>query len=356
MTLREPFPLENIGAVYNARDYRALFKRLFADRPGIFSPTDLAVTQQAVPAMGVTVAAGGGIVDAAGAGLDGLYFVDNDAAVNVALAAADAVNPRRDIIGIRVRDSESAGVDNDGAIVAITGVPAAVPVDPVLPSNFLVLARVAVAALAATIVNANITDLRRTTVGQGGLVTAAGGTIVCTSTTRPTVNLYEGVVIYETDTDRRYHYSGTAWVYDGGGTDPTAYHSWRNAAKALAVGAAQLIDFDTESYDYGANGAGGRYTAPSAGIYAAHARVSINGPAVNERFIAGLYVNVAEAVRGTDATAANGNRLTLEATTLGFPLAAGEVLDFRVNQINGVARNIDTGGELAYFDVRKVSN
>jgi hypothetical protein len=212
MTLREPFPLENIGAVYNARDYRALFKRLFGDRPGIFRDTDLAVTEQGVPAMGVTVAAGGGLVDATGAGIDGLYFVDNDAPVNVALAAADAVNPRRDIIGIRVRDSESAGADNDGAIVAVTGTPAAVPADPALPSNFLVLARVAVAALAANIVNANITDLRRTTAGQGGLVTAAGGTIICTSTTRPTVGLVVGQAIYETDTDKTLRWSGAAWV------------------------------------------------------------------------------------------------------------------------------------------------
>lgn len=39
--------------------------------------------------------------------------------------------------------------------------------------------------------------------------------IVCTSTTRPSAPT-EGLFIYETDTDRVFSYSGTAWVYRGG--------------------------------------------------------------------------------------------------------------------------------------------
>lgn len=41
--------------------------------------------------------------------------------------------------------------------------------------------------------------------------------IVCTSATRPTGGvLFEGLMIYETDTDRIYSYDGSAWVYRGG--------------------------------------------------------------------------------------------------------------------------------------------
>lgn len=40
--------------------------------------------------------------------------------------------------------------------------------------------------------------------------------IVCTSVTRPTVDLFEGLMIYETDTDRFYFYDGSGWVYRGG--------------------------------------------------------------------------------------------------------------------------------------------
>jgi hypothetical protein len=40
---------------------------------------------------------------------------------------------------------------------------------------------------------------------------------VCTSTTRPTgINLFTGLGIWETDTKRFYIYDGTAWVYKGG--------------------------------------------------------------------------------------------------------------------------------------------
>jgi hypothetical protein len=41
------------------------------------------------------------------------------------------------------------------------------------------------------------------------------GTIICTSSTRPAAP-FEGQTIYETDTDLRYTYSGSAWVMDGG--------------------------------------------------------------------------------------------------------------------------------------------
>lgn len=42
------------------------------------------------------------------------------------------------------------------------------------------------------------------------------GTVVCTSVTRPTLGLYEGVRMYETDTKIFYVYSGSVWVPEPG--------------------------------------------------------------------------------------------------------------------------------------------
>lgn len=35
---------------------------------------------------------------------------------------------------------------------------------------------------------------------------------ICTSGARPTTDLYEGVMIHETDTNRKWHYNGSIWV------------------------------------------------------------------------------------------------------------------------------------------------
>jgi len=47
----------------------------------------------------------------------------------------------------------------------------------------------------------------------GGIADAMRfGHVVCTSSTRPTTNLSEGFMIYETDTDKALIYNGSAWV------------------------------------------------------------------------------------------------------------------------------------------------
>jgi hypothetical protein len=66
-------------------------------------------------------------------------------------------------------------------------------------------------ALDTTITTSNIVDRRTTGTGQFGQAAALGGKIICTSTTRPTAP-FEGLDIYETDTDIEYTYSGSAWV------------------------------------------------------------------------------------------------------------------------------------------------
>lgn len=115
------------------------------------------------------VTAGGGMVSsmAAGKGLvlgsqnttsQGHYGVTNDAAVTQTHSASDPTNPRNDLVGVKVEDAFYAGSNKQATPVIVTGTPAASPVDPAAPSNWLPLARVRVNAGASSL--GTITDLR----------------------------------------------------------------------------------------------------------------------------------------------------------------------------------------------------
>lgn len=130
---------------------------------GVCGAGHLAVSQSATPAMSVDVAAGSAFITGTASALQGPYNMVNDASVTLAIAAADATNPRRDLVIAQIRDDTYDGSGfRDARLTVVTGTPAASPSDPSLSAhpNALVLARVSVAALASTITNANITDLR----------------------------------------------------------------------------------------------------------------------------------------------------------------------------------------------------
>lgn len=205
---------ENAGTVYNARELRRQFDKMMmgwdvrtsgglatsgianggvARYYGIATTGDQAVIQRAAGAnMSVDVLLGASMVGGTENSNQGEYFVFNDATINVVISASDPTNPRIDVIGVQIRDKEYSGATDDARILVITGTPAGAPAVPTLPADFLSLAHVAVAAAAGSIVTANITDKRRQ-------ITALGGVIPCTSATRPTVNLWTGMVILETD-------------------------------------------------------------------------------------------------------------------------------------------------------------
>lgn len=195
---------------------------------GVVGQDDLKVAQNGTPNMSVNVAGGGCFVRGTQSAHQGVYEAYNDATVNVSIAAADGTNPRRDLIVVQVRDAEYSGASNDVRIVAVTGTPAASPADPTIPENSLVLARVAVAAGASSITNANITDFRTRAAGLGGV-------IVCTSTTRPG-SPTEGMVIYETDTDKVRFYNGSAWFTVAASAGMSAWSSHSPAWTNLSVG------------------------------------------------------------------------------------------------------------------------
>lgn len=203
-----------LAAVSQAPEpFRRMLLAVFGGRPGITKAGDWLVTQRAAGVnMSVDVAAGTGLVLGSESATQGGYFCQSTSVTNVTITAANVTNPRRDLIVARIRDNQYAtGPTSAFTIEVITGTAAASPVDPTVGANCLVLARVAVAANATTLANAVITDLRTITTGQTR-ASALGGIVVCTSTARPTVNLSEGQVAYETDTDRVIVYNGSAWI------------------------------------------------------------------------------------------------------------------------------------------------
>jgi hypothetical protein len=172
---------------------------------GVSLPGDLAVTQNGTPNMSVNVAAGRAFIRSTEtASLNaGVYSFFNDGTVNLAIAAADPTNGRRDLVVAQVRDSNYSGAANDARLFVVTGIPAGVPVDPAIPDSCLVLARVTVGAGVTSIVNANITDLRTRAYSLGGQA-------VANSTVRPSgVSLYDGLNLYEPDTHESLVYYAT---------------------------------------------------------------------------------------------------------------------------------------------------
>jgi hypothetical protein len=163
------------------------------------------VSQNGVPNMSVNVGSGVAFIPGTEGSKQGVYTVVNDATVNVPLAAADPAQPRIDLIVLRVRDQVYSGANNDWLIDKVTGVASASPAIPVAPANSLTLARLAVSAADTSIVTGDITDVRQ-------YAAALGGTIYCTSTTRPDPStVANGQEIYEFDTELSYRIFGSTW-------------------------------------------------------------------------------------------------------------------------------------------------
>jgi hypothetical protein len=195
----------------------------------------------------ITVATGLALVEDSGfTTTRGPYWVAVDTAATLTLTAANATNPRKDIVYLRVYDTDE---DSSGFRQAIpeylAGTAAPSPAEPALPAGSIKLATIDVpqsgggaAAVTMnflyTVANGGILPVRTTTErdalsvseGQAAYVLAGGGGdalyvydgaawdyvrgfIVCTSGTHPAHR--EGRVIYETDTDVVLVSDGSAW-------------------------------------------------------------------------------------------------------------------------------------------------
>lgn len=159
MALRNP-PLYLQAGSHTAENDRLGMQGLVSTAGVRSLVTDFQVTQSGTPGMSVSVAAGWAWILGTTSSTQGTYSVYNDAAVTLTVATADATNPRIDKVCVTIRDSAYAGSSNDVILQIIAGTPAASPVAPATPASSMVLATIAVAAGASSIVNANITDER----------------------------------------------------------------------------------------------------------------------------------------------------------------------------------------------------
>lgn len=325
-----------------ATNDRLLLEALLAPPPavvsgagyGVVGPGDLAVTQNGTPNMSVNVAAGKVFVDGTENAVQGAYLGVNDATVNLAISASDPTNPRKDLVVARVQDAEWSGATNSWSLAVITGTPAASPAEPAVPANAHVLALVDVDAGATSITNAKITDRRRR-------ASALGGIVVCTSVTRPTTGLYEGLFIFETDTDRVYFYTGAAWKRLGLTDDPPACRLKRTGVQAIGDNNATLVIFDAEDYDpFGMHDnavLNTRCVFPEAGVYDLTFSCSWAGAAdylstwVQFRYNGNPALVLAYSSDGTyaDAGANPGNSLATD-----YKFAAGDFVEVVVYQNN----------------------
>ena len=309
---------------------------------GIWSTTDLVATQNGTPNMSVNVAAGGCFVRGTEAAAQGVYAAFNDATLNVVIAASDPTNPRRDLLVMRVRDAFYSGASTDVALAIVTGTPAGVPVDPAVPVNCLVLARIAVGAAVTTILNANITSLTPRASSLGAMLT-------CTSTTRPTgAALYTGLVIYETDTTRQWMYVGATWVllywYTAAGRPGVIL---TDTAQSVTNATVSDLTWSTEVSDVDAwtSGASATLTVPAgwAGRYA----VTFSGVWSSSP---GTSNGVQCLINGSAVQAYNAQALWTP-ITLSFvqSFAAGDTIKFQVYQSSGAAINIVSRLEVVWL-------
>ncbi len=282
----EAFLLENAGAVNHARGFRRLLRAQYHGLAGVPAlGTDLVVSQRGAGAnMSVDVTAGTAII-ASSSATHGFYGLYSDAVTNVAITASNPSNPRIDIIIAQALDTEQGDGFNLYQVGVITGTPAGSPTVPSPPARSLVLAQVAVAANATSIVNANITDKR---LPAGLAQTAALLQITSTQT--------------------------------------------------FANNTANIENFDTKVYDYGGNattGASATYTVPSTGVYQADSVVNFGFNNPEQRALLTIYRNGAELARLADNSwiSFGTNHQLSVSGSLKFALTAADAITWRFDPI-----------------------
>lgn len=204
-TINPPSWLQNV-ATHTAQGERLTLGGLVG-QSGLAASGQLAVVQRGAGAnMSVDVGAGTCYVKGTSNTYQGTYQCTNDATVNLAIAAADVTNPRKDLIIARINDAAYAGALNSWTLEVVQGTPAVSPVEPALPVSSLKLATITVAANATSITTANISNS-----GIYATSRLVSMPFICTSTTRPTQGLITGFTIYETDSNVLAVYESGAW-------------------------------------------------------------------------------------------------------------------------------------------------
>ena len=170
-----------------------------------------------------------------------------------------------------------------------------------------------------------------------------GNVLVVSSSTRPTgSSLYEGRVIYETDTDRLLVWNGSAWIVMSGRVGARAD---RVTNQSISNNTVTSISFDSETADTDGfiTPTSTTVTIPSGldGVYAIFAHcVWASGPGT------GCWSSIASSGTRLGAVANAGD--TRSAVSITLPLAAGATISYQVYQISGGAINVTSASLYVY--------
>jgi hypothetical protein len=159
-----------VAGTFDARDVR--FAALGNARPGLFASGDFAVTQRAAGAnMSVDIAAGRAFVDP-GYTLGGVYMAHQLTSFNTSAdggytwTAADATNPRIDLLCIEVADADMGGSYTGWKFRIVDGTPNASATHqlmttywPAIPTGCVPIAAIKIPATDTTISTTDITNL-----------------------------------------------------------------------------------------------------------------------------------------------------------------------------------------------------
>lgn len=171
-----------VVGTYGAKQVRNAMSAWIANRPGLAAYGDFAVTQRAAGAnMSVDIGAGGAYVYPAAVTRQGPYYVQSDTTFNTSSnggytwTAADATNPRIDLVCLEVKDTveDASGTTGlryrivDGTPNASASHQLATTYWPAVPTGCVPIAAVRIPAAATTITTANITNLNPIA-GNGG--------------------------------------------------------------------------------------------------------------------------------------------------------------------------------------------
>jgi hypothetical protein len=161
------FPLFLQAREYPARLVRQMISALAAEGVIDHAANGFKVSERALGAnFTVDVAAGFAVIDGDDTAEQGSYLVRSTAVESVVIPAAPvtANTSRIDLVVLRINDATAGGPAGDLAelevVQGVEAVAPAVAAVPATPTSAIVLARVAVSNLSASIANAAITDVR----------------------------------------------------------------------------------------------------------------------------------------------------------------------------------------------------
>lgn len=165
--------------------------------------------------MQVAINPGYAVVPNVTSNLYGAYRMGLLSQGTITIATSDVTNPRIDLIVAQVIDNGDP--TSVSQVAVLTGTPAPTPAPPSLTGlHVVVLAQIAVAANASSIVAGNITDKRAFTTPPGAPL------IVTSQTQRDAITApYDGMKVYRRDTGNEeiWKKASSSWVVVGSVTD-----------------------------------------------------------------------------------------------------------------------------------------